>query len=121
MGNAHVVGTLVRVGYSSAIILVAEGLVAIISHATFDGFRLFVGITSILVFVGAALAWLSGPGPKVWGMAGAMAYPSLSSGTKPLWDTSRPLGSNLSQGTLPVAFGTGLVLIVSFLLMRLFP
>jgi hypothetical protein len=116
-----VVGTLVRIGYSAAIILVAEGLVAIISHVTFDGFRLLVGLTSILVLVGAALAWLSGPGPKVWGMAGALAYPSLSSGTKPLWDTNRPLGSDLSQGTLLVAFGTGLVLVTSFLLMRFFP
>jgi hypothetical protein len=113
-----VVGTLVRIDYSSAIILVGEAVVAIVSQLTLDAFRFVVGITSVVVLMAAFLAWLSGSGPNpVFASLGAGSF---SSGTKPLWDASRPIAP-MSPGTLPVAFGTGLVLGGAVLLLRLIP
>ena len=107
----------VRIGCVTALVLGAEAFVALTSAATLDTFRTLIGVTSILLLGGAVFLWSAGAPGRLSDLQ--MKNFKLSSGTKPLWDMSRPATPTTGGGALPIAFGTGLVLgaatLVSFL------
>jgi hypothetical protein len=106
---------LVRIGASLAIIFIVEAALAIASATTRDVFRLWIGVTSLLILTAAVLVQFAGPAGRMSNLQ--IRNYMVSSGIKPLWDMSRPLPYKRIGGAFAVAFGTGLVLGGAFLLM----
>lgn len=109
----------IRIGLSFAVIFIVEAAVAIASATTLEAFRLWIGVTSVLILTGAVLVRFAGPAGRLSDLQ--VGNFMVSSGTRPLWDMSRPLRSPTSHGGFAVALGTGLVFGVAYLLMLSLP